>query len=248
MKSIFLLSTFLVLSFKCVHRNLQKLNNTKFRAVHVVGNTPVFTADTSFDVGASYDIFYYDNLIMYKFEYRFDSLVNCKLLLQESRPNFFVFHKDSAFGYSYYPPAGSTAIEGRISVDTMLKRNAYEPFKFDTSSYSKPDSIYFDDEKNLVNVYNSQVSEDYPERFTIYLYYSKKLNGLTETLSKNKDRVNGMKLFKIRILAHGHYYEKFEINQPQREYLYEMTEIPVENRTEIVSYFDRYRKSVLRGF
>ncbi len=196
----------------------------------------------------SYDIFYYDDLIMYKFEYRFDSLVNGKLLLQEWRQIFFVFHKDSVFGYSYYLPPESTAVEGRISVDTMLKRNAYEPFKFDSSLYLKPDSIYFDDEKNLVNVYNSPVTEDYPERFTIYLYYSKKLKCIAETLSKNKDTVNGMKLFKVRILAHGHYYEKFKISQPRREYLLEMKQIPIKNGMEVMGYFDKYKKSVLRGF
>ena len=227
---------------------VQKLNNTKLRAVRVVGNIPVFASDTSFEIGGSYDIFYYDDLTMYKFEYRFDSLVNGKLLRREWRPNFFVFHTDSAFGYSYYPPPDSTAIEGRVSVDTMLKRNAYEPLKFDSSVYFKPDSIYFDDQKNLINVYNTPITEDYPERFTIYLYYSKKLKGIPQALSINKDTINGMKLFKVRMLAHGHYYEKFKIVQPQREYLYEIKEIPIENRTEIMSYFDKYKKSVWRGF
>src|SRR5215831_14268856 len=124
----------------------KQLDIHQVRAVHIEGNIPAILPDTSYTISNAYDIFYYDNLTMYKFEYRFDSLVNGKLLLQESRPNFFVFSNDSVFGYSYYPHSDSKSIEGRIAVDTMFKRNAYEPFKFDSTFHYKPDSLFFDRE------------------------------------------------------------------------------------------------------
>jgi hypothetical protein len=184
---------------------------------------------------------------MYKFEYRFDSLVNGKLLLQESRPSFFVFSDESVFGYSYYPYSDSKSIEGRISLDTMLKRNAYEPFKFDSTFHYKPDSLFFDEEKDKVKVYNTAVSEKYPEKFTYYLYYSKKLKGFKDGFfSKSASDEDGRKLFKIRIVGHGHYYPQYGMTLPQRELLYEMKETPVKDTGKIMGYFNNYKRDIAR--
>jgi len=239
----------LLVSVKCIQQHGHSIRDHNIRAVHIAGSIPVVTPDTSYAIRNSYDIFYYDDLVAYKFEYSFDSIVNGKILLREFRPNFFVFHKDSLFGYSYYPPPNTTTKEDRVSIDTMFARNAYEPFKFDSTFTHKPDSLYFDKEKNLVKVYNTSASIRYPEKFTYYLYYSKELAGLNDGFfSRSMDDEGGMKLFRIRIVALGHYYEEYKMTFPQREFLYEMKKVPVKDTAEIMGYFDKYKKNVLRGF
>ena len=233
----------------CIQSDKYSLNDDEIYAVNITGSMPAITPDTSFTMSNSYNIFYYGNLIMYRFEYGFDSLVNGKLLLHEARPNFFVFHKDSLFGYSYYPHPDTVAKDVRISIDTMFKRNAYEPFKFDSAFTHKPDSLYFDEQENLVKVYNTSASIKYPEKFIYYLYYSKKLAGLNDGFfSRSMDNESGMKLFRIRIMALGHYYEEYKMTLPQREFLYEMKKVPVQDTAEIIGYFRKYKKDVLREF
>jgi hypothetical protein len=244
-KFILFILGFLFTSGKCFLSDDNFVKSQKIFAVRITGNMPAITNDTSFTISGSYDIFYYKDLILYKFQYRFDSLVDGKLLLQEWRSNFFAYHKDSLFGYSYYPKPDAVAITRRVSIDTMFKRNAYQPFKFDSIFHSKPDSLYFDEQKNFVKVYNVDTSEKYPEKVTYYFYYSKKFAGLTESFfSQTLDNEKGLKLFKIRIVLYGHRYEEYKIALPERELLYEMIEIPIKNRTEILNYFDRYKKDI----
>jgi len=241
-KLILCLAGILLISSGCTHSE-----NHTLRAVQIAGTMPAITVDTNYTMSNSYNIFYYDDLIMYKFEYGFDSIVNGKVLLHESRPNFFVFYKDSVFGYSYYPYQDSKAIEGRTSVDTMFSKNAYSPFKFDSLFRYKPDSSYFDSQKDLVKIYNYPKS-DTAENFTYYLYFSKKFNGLTDCFfSRSIADEDGMKLFRVRIVAHGHYYDEYKFTLPPRELLYEMAEIPIKDTAEIMMYFERYKKNVLKS-
>lgn len=236
----------LVALHKCSRSHSHPWGQDTIRAMRIIGTMPAISADTSFVISDSYDIFYYEDLVMYKFHYRFDSLFNGRMIMHESRPNFFVFHKDSVFGYSYYPRPDASTPEGRLSRDTEFDRNGFTPFKFDSAFNRKPDSLFVDNQKHLVKVFNPQSSEKYPEKFTYYLYYSKKLAGLTESFfSRSMDNEKGMKLFRIRIVAHGHYYDESKVTLPQREILYEMTEIPLENRDEVLGYFDRYKKTLL---
>jgi len=246
MKVVLILFAILSVSYKCENSSRSSVKEY-MRAVRITGNLPAITSDTSFVISNSYDIFYFGNLITYKFKYRFDSFYNGQSVLQIWRPNYLVFHKDSIYGYSYYPHESPTMTNGRISIDTMFKRNAYQPFRFDSVFHDKPDSSYFDENKSLVKVYDVGPSQRFPEKFVYYLYYSKKFYGITEGFfSKSMDDEKGMKLFKIRAVAQGHYYDEYKFFLPKREFLYEMTEIPIENKAEILSYFERYKKDAQR--
>jgi hypothetical protein len=240
-KTILFITGVLFMSLGC-----RRSDNNQIHGVQVAGSIPAVLPDTSYTMSNSYDIFYYDDLIMYRFKYGFDSIVNGKVLLHESRPNFFVFHKDSAFGYSYYPYPDSKPVAGRNAVDTLFNRNAYSPFKFDSLFHYKPDSSYFDAQRDLVKVYNYALS-DTAEKFTYYLYFSKKFKGLADGFfSRSMADKDGMKLFRIRIAAHGHYYPEYKMALPPRELLYEMKEIPVTDTAGLMIYFTKYKKDVLK--
>src|SRR5687768_601477 len=80
-----------------------------------------------------YRVFYLDDLRMYQSNYQFDSTViqmhvdtstneisqNQNLALSEKRTRFFVFHKDSAWGYNYEPPP-KTEDNRAHKVDSMI--------------------------------------------------------------------------------------------------------------------------------
>lgn len=240
------LGLFGLLFFLCGCHHSDVHSNHQLRAVHIFGSIPIAVGDSSANSTNEYDIYYYDDLTMYLFEYGFDSTVNGKLLLHEKRPNYFVFQKDSSFGFSFYPRLNYSDTNARVSVDTVFKRNSYVPFSFDSMFNRKPDSSYFDSEKNLVKIYNSPVSDKIPEVFTYYLYYSKKFAGLTESFfSKSAKDEDGMKLFKVRMHAHGAYYEQYKMNLPPREFLYEMSEIPIKDSAGVMAYFNKYKEGVL---
>lgn len=235
------------ISYLSLYSNIFTVHNKSIRALRVTANIPGILPDTSYLISNSYDILYYKNLIMYKFEYRFDSFFNDHLVQQEFRPNFFIFQKDSLFGYSYYPHPDRMTLDGRVSLDTMFSKNGFEPFKFDSTFHYKPDSLFFDEDKDLVKVYTPAVSEEYPEKFTYYLYYSKKFKGLVDAFfSRSASDEGGRKLFKIRIVAQGHYYPQYKMTLPQREFSYEMKETAIKDTAEIMYYFNRYRRDVLK--
>jgi hypothetical protein len=220
-----------------------KPTDKQIRAVNMTYDLPVVNWDSTItETKSMYDVFYYEDLIMYKFLYRFDSLVNGKLLLHADRNIFFVFRRDSLFGNTYDPNPHRRIPDRRLRVDSMLKIYSFESSKFDTLLNFKPDSSYFDAEGNLLKIYINPAPDGSPEKFDLYFYYTKKLQGIKETFSKSMDNIKNMKLFKVRILASGAYYEQYKIAFPKREIYYEMKKIPVENTEAILDYFNRYKK------
>lgn len=192
----------------------------------------------------SYDVYYYQDIIAYKLNYRFDSLVNGKSVLQENRSFLFIFHKDSLFGHSYYLNSNPLLPNERLNVDSVLTKNRFETTIWDTIFNMRPDSSYNDADGNLVKVYFNPVPpKQSHEKFDLYLYYSKKFNYVHETFSKKMDNVNRMKLYKVRVVASGGYYEEHKMTFPQREYLHEMKEVPAEDQEDIFAHFKKYKDS-----
>ena len=218
-----------------------KQDSALIKSVHIIYNLPLINLDSSVvNYDNSYDVFYYKDLIMYKFFYQFDSIVNGKQMLQTKRYKYFVFQKDSLFGYNYDPYSNQAKQKNRLAIDS-IKKNTFENYSYDSSFYKKTDSIYLGKEKNLLKIYNYRSSQKYPEDFTFYFFYSRKLNYIKESFSKQMDNIKNMKLYKIRIVAHGAYYEEYKMSLPQREYLLEMKEVPLQNKNEILSYFHKYK-------
>ncbi len=245
MGKIIICSIVFILNIKSFYSCINKAPDNNIQAFRLIYNIPVFTPDSNFEIRNTYDVFYCKDIIIYKFNYRFDSLFNGNLVFQEWRSNYFVFHKDSLFGHNYYLKPDLALKNARLSVDSMLKKNSFESLKFDTLLTLKPDSSYFDTEGNLLKIFNNPPPNSSQEKYDLYFYYTKKLKGVKETFSRKMDNVNNMKLFKIRIVAKGAYYEEYKTIIPEREYLYEMEEIRVENEKEIMSYFNRYKEHMI---
>lgn len=216
----------------------------KVTGISLIKEFPIVNWDSSLNVLESfYDVYYYEDYIMYKLNYEFDSSVNDEMILHERRYYFLVFHKDSLYAYKYLiKPSDQPATE-RINRDSILKISKFESDVYDTLLNFKPDSIYNRDDK-IVKIYKNPLSAKFPqqpENFDLYFYYSKELKDIPETLSKKMDNVSGMKLCKIKVAARGGFYKEYNMTFPPREYSQEMKGMTIENEEEILGYFKKYR-------
>ena len=221
----------------------------KLKAINLIKKTPVIDRDNSLIMMEEYyNVYYYEDFIMYKLNYTFDSLNNHEHVLQEIRSFFLVFHKDSTNGYVYFiKPDNVLNYNRRVNRDSVLKVHKFESDVYDTLLNFKPDSTY-QDKDEVVRVYKDPPppnSVKQTEKFNLYFYYTKKLKEVPETFSKKMDNIRGMKLCKILIKVSGGYYKEFNTSFPPRELLQEMKEITIENKDEILGYFKKYKTSSL---
>src|SRR5881275_350378 len=113
------------------------------RGYHITYKVPVVYQDTSVsDLDSYYDVFYYKDLIAYRASYMFDSIVNGILLKQAERSFYLIYHKDSLYGQTFYPESSRGMRHGRLKVDSVKRKLAFESSVYDSFSTAKPDSVY----------------------------------------------------------------------------------------------------------
>jgi len=218
-------------------------------AVSLAKKTPIVMADNTLKILESYyNVYYHNDLVMYKTNYEFDSLFNGETVLREKRYSFLVFHKDSSYAYQYFAKPTEGANENqRVNKDSVLATNKFESGVFDTLINFIPDSIYKNKE-GIIKVYKNPQSANFAqpsEKFDLYFYYSKKLKNIPETFSRKMDNEKGMKLVKIIVQASGGYYKNLNMTFQPREHIQEMKELRIENHDEIMNYFRKYQERKL---
>jgi hypothetical protein len=214
-----------------------KVSEREIKSIRVESKFPFYAPDTSFVLHNWYDVAYREHMTLYKFRYAFDSIMSDGSPVTEWRNNFFVFEKDSLFGWGYYPAYGAA---GRFRIDSFLKKNRFDPFTLDSSIYPRADSSIIADGKDLVKIYKSIVSEKFPENFTIYFSYSDRFKNIPEVLSRNMDRAEGKKLYQVRVVGHGAFYARSDMTVPGREFLWSLQEAPAKFNAEALAYFNKY--------
>jgi hypothetical protein len=185
-----------------------------------------------------YDVFYYGDLMMYRAYYLFDSTFNNGTILQIHRSFYFIFNKDSAYGRAFYKEPHFEPWD-RVSVDYIKKKVRLESDAYDNFLSKKPDSSY-SDSGNLVKIYQIEPTAAFPEKYTYSFYYSPNINPPTEYFSKTMDNVKGMRLFRIKMFAHGGYWPQEDFNYPERELKLEMSTVSELDKTEAMEYFRKY--------
>ena len=223
--------------FTCHHR----ITKGAIHGVHVSCMLPVINKDTIFQLKDSYEVFYENDLVLYKLKYQFDSAYNGKVVFEEQRYYYFIFERDSLFGRTYdFLTHPSDRDNQRLSVDSMLKVNTFQMTKVKMLARVKPDSVYFDTDRDLLKVYNMAPDSSSPEKFTVRFYYSKRLGDIRETFSPAMDNVPNLKLFKVDIKGNGAYYKQFNYYMPERVYRYQMDTLTPQNSEELIHYFNKY--------
>jgi hypothetical protein len=228
-------------------------DNTENKADKIIGinltqKFPIVNRDSSLNVLESfYNVYYYENYILYKLNYEFDSSVNGETILEEKRYYFLVFHKDSAHGYKFFVKPDNGVVTEKVNNDSALKTAKLESNTYDTLIHVKPDSIYNTGNK-IVKVYKNPgagTTIQQSENFDLYFFYGKDLKDVPETFSKRMDNVKGMKLYKVLVAARRGFYKEYNMTFPPRDFILEMNEINIENRDQILSYFEKYKEGNL---
>lgn len=241
---LFLIST--VLFSKEVLSQQQEI-----KAIEVRTSSPMF--GESF-----YRVYHWGDLVLYQSQYHFDSSeVPLKMnspgkettpsentvLLSEWRSKFFVFHKDSSYGYSYNR---HSTIENRkrLRVDSSLK--LIQGWNgFDSVIANKPDSSSWLQNHSVLREVYCYLETDSTPSGRLILMYSKNLDSIKESLNSAVDRIKKMKLYKFQFAINKFYDKRTKQEWPAMEMLgKEMTETTIKNADEITSYFDQYKRDI----
>lgn len=211
--------------------------------------------DTSPLMGKTfYRIYYFDDLVIYQSQYRFDSSVKhlstdsstnkvSNLIISTSsqwRDQFFIFHKDSSHGYNFEPfQSKENYLRLRVDSTTNFIKGTN---RFDSFLTVKPDSIIWNTDKSeLKEVFLVPQKKEMPAG-RIGLYYSKNLNHLKASFNPTVDSVKRMKLFKVEAIFYNSYDENGKLVWPSMVDRTEMKEIKINISTKLWEYINKYEE------
>ncbi|RYZ30994.1 MAG: hypothetical protein EOO10_00750 [Chitinophagaceae bacterium] len=208
--------------------------------------------DTGFFEPGFYKVFFVDDYVVYeskihtsssKMISRVDSVTH-ELIFEDSlistglNSSYFVFHRDSSFGYRFSP--NKMFLPPRIAVETGHKDVAGSN-QFENLLSQKPDSSFFSpDSTELREVFLQPAKPDTPALRLVFSY-SRKLNHLKHSLNKTLDAVKKLKLRKIEIVIAAFYDQKNKTNFPQYSFVTEMIDLPPVLPREIQFFLNWYK-------
>ena len=211
------------------------------KAIHCSYDVPIVNRDSSIDIlNTHFDVFYSGNLVLFRYP-----VIKLDHKDHPSVNTYLVYNRDSAYGKRLSDDSNSPFIAPRINVDSALKLIEFDNTKLETALADlKPDSTSTLTNGDLMKMYKIPTSARYPEKFKVYLYYTKELANIPYSFAKTLDSVKDKKLYLIRNVAEGFYYEKEKMTLPAREYVLKMTRIDVSKERKVDSLFKEYlRKS-----
>jgi hypothetical protein len=228
----------IVLALSCTHRKayngLQAIKVNYTYPMELLGGR----ADSN---SLFYHVYYKDKLVMYEFNYSLDSFNNGKHVLHERRTAFFVTHTDSLYGYCYDAKTRDRNNK-RLLKDSLLKTFTLENNKLDSFVFKKPDSIFFTSASSAFTEYfKVDGCGALSNCMTIQLTFDSKYNKYRESFSRKLDSAKGKKLVKVHIGFNDTWKGNGEL-PAQKEAVYQMDELKMENTEKIVQLFDRYQK------
>ena len=117
---------------------------------------------------------------------------------------------------------------GTLDINQILKKSIFI------------DSVHSKNNNEILKKYRPQKTGD--DGDTIALFFSNKLKGIDFSLSKELDSINNLKLCRIKIICNQKYSANYKIILPQREFLFEINEIPVDNQKVISEFIEKQKK------
>jgi hypothetical protein len=188
-------------------------------------------------------IFSIENLVLYQTPYRFDSLSNNVLLKTEMRNSFFVFDRDSVYGFNFDPYRPE--FNERLKIDSVLQTDPYGNFNL----FDKLKTI----DLTLISRQQNPELNELIENYTgikkgdttavdFAFYYTTKEKFRGYSLSTELDSIKGMKLYKMVLINPQMVMPQYNITIQKHISTIELREIIATNQAETLDYFERYRK------
>lgn len=210
------------------------------RAISVTQNFPIINNTgklLGYDTSEHVNIYFYNNQVLYRDYYKWDSIVDNVLLKSEIRQSYFVFTKNASYGYFF--DHGNTKSGMRVLVDSLLKSKWFSQNSFTNVSFRKVSDKFIADSGILSRIFITKGITDTSMCGTTLLFYTNKLAWVDYSMMREADTIKNMKLFKIRSKTNSRYLKEYNITLDTIEQAFDMKEIPVIDEKEILYYFER---------
>jgi hypothetical protein len=221
----------------CYHRQ------AAVRGILVLEAIPFIAPDSSLVLSDRFhEVFYWKDLVLYKFSYRFDTMYNWHSLPSQTRFAYIIAAADSSFGLIYNGPRTGSLPVVRQRLDSLLLANM-APSVFDSLVTARPDSTI--KEKEVRKVFIPRPTAAIPETQKLTFFYKKELVGVKYSMSK-MDNMRGWKLYKIELDCGGAYYPHLRFTMPPRKFIVELKKIDRIDQ-DVMDHFHDYEARRERG-
>lgn len=242
--------------------SIQNLGKTKIRAINLSVNWEFVNAENGqiaiypFDI----DISYHENLVMFRDRIPYlefgkrttyesnDTVYAEQELINDStdertKYRFFIYRQGDSQGLMY---DALNTLQGQLfDVDSLLKVKALKGGAFYDDNDSLVETVNNPEGYEKLKKYVPKIKYNESYADSNYFYFSDKLNDIKYSFSPLLDSVEGLKLSKIvsiykRIPKGGLY----KVDIPQRQMLFEIKEIEIDDPEGIIALFERFKKSM----
>ncbi len=231
-----------------------KIANDTIHSVRVYSNFPgVSPKGKLLNMYDSLTIFYYKEMVLYQiptvhlitntYLNKFGNTVK-NTTKEEPAFEYFVYKQgdDSGFSGLLYDTLTVSAFKKR-RLDSFLVNEALR----NPVAFNNLDEVLI--EHKLSKGYYSLIEKSAPKKKidetyedTSYFYFSDRLKDIDFSFSPKMDSLKNSKLVKIRFLYNATYSKKYKIRLPRREMFFEIRQVPVINRKEIIDLIEECKK------
>lgn len=139
-------------------------------------------------------------------------------------PNYFLFHKDSVYGY-FIKHLDTTAIPERVRVDSIRSnRGFHNEYRTKGMKYVKT-SWYTKYRFTEKYEYDGQNPNMYD---SVYYSFDKTMNELPYSFSLGLDSIKGARMFRAQVIFNEKFHQNYKKTLPRIEYSFQFSE--TENR------------------
>jgi hypothetical protein len=230
-----------MLIFTISYGNSQSLYAAKYSKIGPLFSNElrILNYDTTVDI-----IFAYNDIRVSKKVYPYQLIEDGKIIKTENITRFFVFQKDSVYGYVFDTTIG--IINSRQHIDTatglnVILNNAIEK-DFNRLSPKKVKSFKDSISSNYKEIYEIKIEEDSSIKIIWELTFNEKYTNYPQSISKYMDSLSKSKLFEIKSYTPSRFLKQYNLTMDAFEFIYKIEFVEIEDKTEIFRLIDLYCK------
>jgi hypothetical protein len=230
-----------MLNFTISNVKSQSLYSAKYSKIGPLfsNDLRILNYDTTVDI-----IFACNDIRVSKKIYPYQLIEDGKIIKTENIARFFVFQKDSIYGYVYDTTIG--IINSRQHIDTatglnVILNNAIEN---DFNKFLPKKIKFFKDSinSNYKEIYEIKIEEDSTIKLIWELTFNEKYKNYPQSISKYMDSLSKSKLVEIKSYNPSRYLKQYNLTMDAFEFIYKMEFVEIEDKTEIFRLIDLYCK------
>lgn len=191
----------------------------------------------------SVSIFYYQGYTVYGFPYTYSQEDETHILSQERRYNFLIRPPNSTRG-SLYEVSGKRTYQ-KIRIDSLLllkgpgfgKKDFFNQHNDQLVESNASSKDTFD----LVEKYVPKQKPDFSYPDTVIFYFSSTFRNNDFSISKHLDSTKKRKVMKAALLFYPRYDSTYQVQLPQRHFVFEIQPRPVRNRQQLMRYIAQFK-------